>query len=407
MSISRSKFVSNLKVRVKRMGATKKVLRFCLESSRTGYMRLARAICGIDCDKVVFSCFNARTYGDNLKPISEWLHALRPETKIIWMFRDPAGKKRIVPDYVKTCDPISLEGYRQYATARVWVDNFTLARYLKRRRGAQFYLNTWHGDRAFKKIAYDMFPERRLRIEETCDTMLAGSAFGEKLIRSAFRYKGDILNEGCPRNDCLVNYDPENARRIRAATGVPDGARVLLYAPTFRDTTRLEAFKCGIDFERTLDDLEKKTGDKWVCFYRAHQLAIGGLAIKSTGRMHDLTKYEDMADLLVISDALITDYSSSAMDFAILGRRVFIYQEDIADYTAHDRELYYPMDKSPFLIAHNQDELSELIARTGDAEARANCRAIADFFGFNETGHAARSAAERIIGWLDASRADV
>lgn len=402
MSISRSKFYSNLKIKVKRMGVVKKILRFGLESSRTGYMTLTRLVRGIDPDKVVFSCFNARTYGDNLKPISEWLHELRPRTKIVWMFRDPRGKKAVVPDYVTTVDPISLAGYREYATARVWVDNFTLARYLKRRIGSQFYLNTWHGDRAFKKIAYDMFPERRLRIEETCDTMLAGSTFGEKLIRSAFRYKGPILNEGCPRNDCLVNYDPENARRIREKTGVPEGARVLLYAPTFRDTTRTQAFECGIDFERTLDDLEKKTGDRWVCFYRAHQLAIGGLAMEKGGRMYDLTKYEDMADLLVIADALITDYSSSAMDFAILGRRVFIYQEDIADYTAHDRELYYRMEDSPFLIAHDQEELSALIASTGDDEARINCRKIEEFFGFNETGHAGRSAAERIISWLDA-----
>lgn len=402
MSISRNKFYSELKIKVKRMGVTKQILRFGLESSRTFYMRLARLLHGIDCDKVVFSCFNARTYGDNLKPISEWLHELRPQTKIVWMFRDPKGKKSVVPDYVKTVDPISMAGYREYATARVWVDNFTLARYLKRRIGRQFYLNTWHGDRAFKKIAYDMFPERRLRIEETCDTMLAGSEFGEKLIRSAFRFKGSILNEGCPRNDCLVNYEPENARRIRAKIGVPEGARILLYGPTFRDTTRTQAFECGIDFERTLDDLERKTGDKWVCFYRAHQLAIGGLAVEKGGRMFDMTKYEDMADLLVIADALLTDYSSSAMDYAILGRRVFIYQEDIADYTAKDRELYYRMEDSPFLIAHNQEELSRLIADTDDEAAAENCRRIAEFFGFNETGHAARSAAERIIGWLDA-----
>lgn len=401
MSIGRNKYINHLKVVVKRMGVTKHVLRFLLESYRTGYMRLMCLVHGIDRDKVVFSCFNARSYGDNLKPISEKLHEIRPQTKIVWMFRDPKGKKAVVPEYVKTVDPISLEGLKEYATAKVWVDNFTLARYLKRRIGTQFYLNTWHGDRAFKKIAYDMFPERRLRIEETCDTMLAGSTFGEKLIRSAFRFKGNILNEGCPRNDCLVNYDPENARRIREKIGVDEGARILLYAPTFRDTTRLQAFECGIDFERTLDDLEKKTGDKWVCFFRAHQLAIGGLKVEQGGRMFNLTNYEDMADLLVVADALLTDYSSSAMDYAILNRRVFIYQEDIDDYTAKDRELCYRMEDSPFLIAHNQDELSKIIAETDDEKAAENCKAIADFFGFNETGHSALSAAQRIAGWMD------
>ena len=61
MSISRSKFYSNLKIKVKRMGVVKKILRFGLESSRTGYMTLTRLVKGIDPDKVVFSCFNART----------------------------------------------------------------------------------------------------------------------------------------------------------------------------------------------------------------------------------------------------------------------------------------------------------------------------------------------------------
>ena len=400
MSIGRSGLVNSLKLRIRRMGPVGMALRYVAEWCRTAYLRAVRGVKGIDHDKVIFSCLIARSYGDNLKPISELLHAQRPQTKIVWMFRDPAAKKSVVPDYVTVCDPISLKGLAEYATARVWVDNFTLGNYLKRRRGEQFYLNTWHGDRAFKKIAYDANPDCRRRMEEHCDVMMAGSEFGESLLRSAFNYRGELINEGCPRNDCLVNYDPERAREIRRATGAPEGARILLYAPTFRDTTRQEAFGTDIDFERTLDDLEKKTGDKWVCFFRAHHMASGGLAMRAGGRMYDLSKYEDMADLLLITDALITDYSSSAMDYAILGRRVFIYQNDIEDYTAHDRAVYYPMEKSPFLIAHNQEELSRIIAETGDQEARENCRAIAEFFGFRETGHATQSAVDRIRIWL-------
>ena len=52
-----------------------------------------RAVRGIDRNKIVFSSFNARTYGDNLKPISEMLHEMRPQAKIVWMFRDPRGEE--------------------------------------------------------------------------------------------------------------------------------------------------------------------------------------------------------------------------------------------------------------------------------------------------------------------------
>ena len=399
--MAHSKLISGLYVRVKRMGVTKKILRFFLESYRSAVIRAAGLIKGIDPDKVVFSCLNARTYGDNLKPISEALHELRPETEIVWMFRHPKDKKGIVPDYVRCVDPISVKGLAEYGTARVWADNFTLARYLKRRRGKQFYLNPWHGDRPFKKVAYDMFPDRRMRIEESSDLILAGSEFGERMIRSAFRYKGEILREGCPRNDCLVNPDPERARLIKEKIGVTGGEKLLLYAPTFRDSTRMQALETTLDFGRVLSALEKKTGGRWLCLYRAHQLQLGGVAVDDDPRMLNMTKYEDMADLLLVSDAILTDYSSAAADFSLLRRRVFLYQDDIDQYTSVDRELYFRMEDSPFLVAHDMDELEALIARVDDDEAARNCDEINRFFGTCETGHAAYSAARRIISWLD------
>jgi len=207
MSLGRNPYIVKLKNALKRNERLKDVGRALLESWRGLYMRISRGIHGIDKNRIVFSSLISRNYGDNLKPISEMLHEMKPDAEIIWMFRDLPAKKKLVPDYVKTMDPISLQGLRAYATARVWVDNFTLRPYYKRRIGQQFYMNTWHGDRAFKKYAYDAFPDGPKRIEETCDIILAGSEFGKKVMRSAFRYNGELLVAGSPRNDCLVNWD--------------------------------------------------------------------------------------------------------------------------------------------------------------------------------------------------------
>lgn len=400
MPKGRNALIQKLKIALKRNAQIKEKGRALLEGWRGLYIRLARGIYGIKKNRIVFSSLLSRNYGDNLKPISEMLHEMKPDAEIIWMFRDINAKKAIVPDYVKLCDPITLEGLRAYATARVWVDNFTLRPYYKRRIGKQFYLNTWHGDRAFKKYAYDAFPDGPRRIEETCDIMLAASEFGKRVIRSAFRYNGELMVEGCPRNDCLVDPDPAKAAAIRKKLGIDGETKLLIYCPTFRDSTINNAFKGGIDLEQALDDLEKKTGDKWKCLFRAHHLAYGGLALKEGGRLIDMSKYEDMADLLLISDALITDYSSAAMDFSLTGRRVFIYQDDIDSYTKNDRSLHFRMEDSPFLVAHDQQELSAIIAATGDEEARENCRAIADFFGTIETGKATLRCCEKIIGWM-------
>lgn len=372
-----------------------------LEGARGLTLRAARTFKGIDANKVVFSSLIARTYGDNLKPISEMLHAMRPETDIVWMFRD-VSKKAIVPDYVRVVKAESAAALREYGTAKVWVDNFTLRRYYRHKKGRQFYMNTWHGDRAFKKYAYDAFPDSPRRVEEDCDIMLAGSEFGKKVMRSAFRYNGELLVAGSPRNDCLVNWTPEAADALRDKMGISRNVKLLIYCPTFRDSTINEAFKGGIDLEKMLDDLERVTGDEWKCLFRAHHLARGGLALNESGRLIDMSGYEDMADLLMISDALVTDYSSAAMDFCLLGKPVYIYQDDIDDYTSNDRQLHFPMETSPFWTAHDQEELTALIEATTEENARENCRAICDFFGFIETGRATEKCCEQIIKWLDA-----
>lgn len=401
MSLGRNPIIVKIKGILKKNAGIKDAGRAVLDAWRGAYMRFARAVYPHDSKKVVFSCLISRTYGDNLKPISEMLHEMRPDANIVWMFRDCAAKKSIVPDYVTMRDPISLAGLRDYATARVWVDNFTLRSYYKRKIGKQFYLNTWHGDRAFKKYAYDAFPDGPKRIEETCDAMVAGSEFGKKVMRSAFRYKGELITAGCPRNDCLVNPDPAKIAEIRRMLGISDGVKLLIYCPTFRDSTINQKFRAGVDLEKALDDLERVTGDKWQCLFRAHHLAVGGLDLSANDRFLDMSKYEDMADLLLISDALITDYSSAAMDFCLKGKPVFIYQDDIESYTSNDRQLHFRMEDSPFLVAHTQEELTRLIETTDAAKARENCDAIAAFFGFIETGAATRACCEKIIEWLD------
>ena len=182
--------------------------------------------------------------------------------------------------------------------------------------------------------------------------------------------------------------------------GVEEGTRLLIFCPTFRDSSRQTALKSGVDLEKALDDLERVTGAKWKCLFRAHHLHTAGLALKESGRMLDMTGYEDMADLLLISDALITDYSSAAMDFCLLNRPIFLYQDDLEDYTHNDRGLHFSMEDSPFLVAKNQRELTELIEKTGPEQAAENCRAIEAFFGFHETGRATEKVCEKIMEWM-------
>jgi len=362
---------------------------------------ITRTTKGIDPDKVVFSCFGGRSYGDNTRIISERLHERCPKAEIIWQFSKDnlARLSKEVPDYVKCVEYRSLDAVREFATARVWVDNFAKGHYLRLAKGRQYYIQTWHGDRAIKKIGYDEQKPSQRRLEEKCSRITTASAFGEKMYRTAFAYKGEYIKAGSPRNDPLVANDPAERARIRRALGIDGDTGLLLYAPTYREKKEMIPREVQMDLGRTLDCLEKKTGRVWKCLFRAHYLSAGIDLEAVKGRIVDATGYPDMADLLLIADMVVTDYSSCALDFIVMDRPALFYMPDWQAYAA-DRGVYFDAPQSPLMTAADQAGLEALIDGLTPEGVRANCAAIRETFGYYETGRATDAACEYIIGRL-------
>jgi len=365
---------------------------------RRALLGVVRATRGIDPDKVVFSCFAGRAYGDNPRAISERLHARCPGAKIVWVFKksclpDFQGE---IPEYVKPVDYRSLEAVREFATARVWVDNFTKSYYLKRARGRQYYVQTWHGDRAIKKIGYDETRRGERRLEEKCSRITTASAFGERMYRTAFDYRGEYIKAGSPRNDPLVKNDPAERRRIRAALDIGDDVGLLLYAPTYREKKEMIPREVQMDLGRTLDCLEKKTGKVWKCLFRAHYLSAGIDLEAVKGRTVDVTAYPDMTELLLAADMVLTDYSSCALDFIIMDRPALFYIPDWDNYVA-TRGVYFDIRKTPMLTADDQAGLEALIEGLTPEAVAQNCADIREYFGYYETGRATDAVCDYII----------
>ena len=365
---------------------------------RVSLMWLMQHILGIRPRKVVFTCFEGRRYGDNPRYISERLHELCPDSEIVWLFRKEVLDAVEVPPYVQKRYMIGPAGLIAQATARFWVDNtrHTEAVYLNEK--AQYYIQTWHGDRGFKKVGDDneKLPHRVLRLEDRAAMMIAGSEFGKRTYRTAFHYQGEVLMDGCPKNDPLVRNDPAEAARIRQALGLDPDEGVLMYAPTYRDTRKFRAQDAVLDVSRTLDHLEKTTRRRWRCMVRAHYLN-SGLIVREDPRVMDMTAWPEMTDLLLVSDMLITDYSSLGGDFALLRRPVFLYHADADEYLRESRSFYFDIADSPFLVARSQEELERLIDATDAEAARANCEALDRFFGTTETGHATDAVCKYIM----------
>jgi CDP-glycerol glycerophosphotransferase len=244
-------------------------------------------------------------------------------------------------------------------------------------------------------------------LEENATLCIAGSDYGEHQARSAFHYKGEIMKLGYPRNDILIRNDEAEKKAIREKLGISEDTMLLMYAPTFRDT-ELRAAKTQrmpLDLYHVLDKLEETTGKQWKCLVRAHYQSFGLPLDDGSGRLLMMTDYPEMAELLLVSDALLTDYSSCAGDYALMRRPIWLYQDDIDDYTGNNRGLYFNMEDSPYWVASTPDEMDQLIRDCTPERAKENCDAILEFYGEAETGHAAESIAKYIIEKLEAYQA--
>ncbi|MBQ8507698.1 MAG: CDP-glycerol glycerophosphotransferase family protein [Clostridia bacterium] len=372
---------------------------------RNAVMGCARIFKGYDGRLAVFSAFDSRSYNDNPRYISEALHEICPEAKIVWLFRDVQKAKRDydIPDYITCLNAISREGVSALARARIVVDNFNKRSYIRLKYPQQVYIQTWHGDRAFKKVGYDNPGQYKYLIEEHATLCISGSDYGDRQFRSAFRYKGEIMKVGYPRNDILLRNDPSGAETIRERLGISSETKLLMYAPTFRDVEQRahRPQQARFDLLHVLDTLERSTGEKWQCLVRAHYMSYGIPTDDASGRLVNVSSYPEMAELLKISDALITDYSSCAGDFALTRRPIWLYQDDIEDYKNNNRALYFDMAESPYWVASTPEEMDALIRNTTPESAKENCEAILRFYGEAETGHAARSVAEYIVSKME------
>ena len=366
-------------------------------------MRLARRG-GVDMNLAVFSSYQGRAYNDNPRYISEALHALRPQTDIVWLFKDIEGVKKQfdVPEYVRCVRHGTLEELKTLGRARVWVDNWRKLDYLKVGRD-QEYIFSPHYDRVLKTgvLGSEDFFYNRL-CEEHATLCVAGSEFGASLFEPGYRYKGPVMAVGTPRNDILVRNDPADEARIRARLGVDADTRLLLYAPTFRGKAKDQSEKQGValDLEHILDVLEETTGEKWRCLHRAHYYSPG-LSVAASNRMIDATAYPEMAELLRVADAMISDYSSCIGDFLLRRKPVWLYQADLDEFVEKSRALYINLDETPYWRAKSPEALDALIRATTPESAEANCQALLDYYKTREFGHSAEEVAKYIAQKMD------
>lgn len=292
------------------------------------------------------------------------------EYELVWLFDNAVA----LPDDLHGIKTVKYASWQHLLTinkAEVIITNARVENrwaLWKKKRG-QKYIMTYHASMGVKKVELDANQQYASYIQmakedsDRCDLMLSGSGFWSSVMRRSFQYQGEILEAGTPRNDFLFHPELWNTVRDRLNDrySIPKNAKLILYAPTFRNDGGLNHYQ--IDWPRVLNSLETRFGGEFCVLFRLHPNMLkknktANPLVSDSFLSRDLTQYYDMQELLAVSDVLVTDYSSSMFDFALKEQPVFIYADDILTY---NRGTYIELDKLPFPFSTTSEELAQSI----------------------------------------------
>jgi CDP-glycerol glycerophosphotransferase len=360
---------------------------------QAGYRRARRATR----NSIFFESYYGQNVSSNPRGIDRALERMLPGVMRYWSVLDGSVE---VPDGAVAVYEGSEAWWQARASSRALVVNDWLRKRFRKRRG-QTVLQTWHGT-PLKQLALDR-PGVRLRTnlatrreKSHWSIMLAQNQFSADIFRSAYAFGGPIWQEGYPRDDILVSGD---GAAIRSRLGIPKNAKVVLYAPTWRDdrpgkVDHLEA----ANFARDL-------GPGFVTLIRGHSRSmLPGVEVVAEGVI-DVTSYPDISELFLVADALITDYSSVMFDFSVTGKPIYFFTPDLAHYRDDLRGFYFDLlADAPGPVLTDAAELARRVRASDTAEFADRYAAWRARFNPRDDGHAGERVVQRMLdeGLLDA-----
>ena len=340
---------------------------------------------------------NVWGFGDNAKYVTEELVRQRLPYELIFITNHPPkGISGI--RFLKTN---SVKAIKALATARVWVDSNRKEAFTRKRAG-QYYIQLWHGGLPLKKIEGDCaeylgekYIKRAKKDSNITDLYVSNGAFCTQMYRRAFWYRGEILECGTPRNDILLSENQGKISATKRKLGINTEKKIVLYAPTYRDTTNPYTYE--INYEAIQNELKKKYEGEWVVVIRLHPL----VAQQSSHLLYnelfiDGSRYPDMYELMKASDVLITDYSNTMFEFAMMKRPVFLYAKDANSYS-NERGFYFNMEELPFQMATSTEELLHNIRTHNQDSYEKETQEFFNLIKLKETGTASKQVVEKIV----------
>ena len=371
---------------------------------------------------VLFSCFNGKSYTCSPKAIYEYMlsDSKYKDYQFIWFFKPEEVNKYDFLNKNRNTKVVSKNSkdYEKYLhIGKYWFFNFKIADYIMPKKD-QVFTQCWHGT-PLKRLGFDLTHydnqlntvkemRKRYKVEtEKFSYFISPSAYASGVFRSAWNLKefgkNDIIIEkGYPRNDFLFKYTENDVSEIKKRILGEDikDKKIILYAPTYRANQHESGvgyvYKEEVDFEK----MREKLGDEFIILFRPHYFVASVFNFdKYKGFVYNASDVDDINDLYVISDILITDYSSVFFDYANLKRPMIFYMYDLDYYRDESNGFYFDVEENlPGKIVKTDDDLiDEIIRISKEFKYDKKYEEFNKKFNYLDDGEASKRVVETVI----------
>lgn len=374
--------------------------------------RIETWILPIQPEIIVFESNLGRNYTGNPKCIYEEMVArgLDQEYRCYIILDDTS---MVVPGHAKKIKRVRLQYFYIMARAGVIISDSRLPKFIIKRQGVA-YIQTWHGT-PLKKLALDMddvsmagekdietYKRNFAKNAATWDYLISQNHFSTQVFRQAFAFYKTMLEIGYPRNDILfAKNNPTDIQAIKKELGLPLDKKIILYAPTWRDDEFYGQgkykFTSKLDFNLAREEL----GDEYVFIVKYHYLVQDAIDWSEyQGFIYNFDMTYDIATLYLVSDLLITDYSSVMFDYSLLGRPMFFYTYDLEKYKNQLRGFYFDLTKeAPGPIVTTTNELIQAIKEYQPEMYKEAYKAFHNKYNHADDGTASKQVVDLILSF--------
>lgn len=323
--------------------------------------------------RIVFASYRMNEIKDNFKFIYDEIIRQNLNYECKFLFKENKsgllGKIKYLFHMIKAT-------YYMATSEYFLIDDFYFPVYVVNLRKGTEVIQVWHACGAFKKFGYSIIDKnygadssyiKYIPIHKNYNHVLVSSKEVIQHYAEAFNMNmNNISPIGIPRTDIFFNKSEQNIAIQKLYTKYPKlkSKKLILYAPTFRGTGQSNA---KMDITLDIEKLSKSISKDTLLGIKSHPFVKSKLQLDRFDNIIDLSEYGDINDILLITDILITDYSSIIFEYSLLGRPMIFYAPD-RDLYRIERDFYYKYeDIVPGVIVDTTDELIKAI-NIGDFE---------------------------------------